>query len=48
MQLAQNQYSKSIYEILLKYALDTYKVFILTESDTFQVYRSSVKSIILL
>ena len=30
MQLAHNQYSKSIYEILLKYALDTYKVFFLT------------------
>jgi len=28
MQLTHNQYSKSIYEILLKYALDTYKVFI--------------------
>ena len=30
MQLAYNQYSKSIYVILLKYALDTNKVFILT------------------
>jgi hypothetical protein len=28
MQLAYNQYSKSIYVILLKYALDTNKVFI--------------------
>jgi hypothetical protein len=29
MQLIHNQYSKSIYVILLKYALDTNKVFIL-------------------
>jgi len=30
MQLTHNQYSKNIYVILLKYALDTNKVFILT------------------
>jgi hypothetical protein len=30
MELAHSQYSKSIYVILLKYALDTNKVFILS------------------